>query len=45
MCVCVCTDVFSYPSCSQNDTMASKSVMAVLSVSLAEPRFSCGQVV
>lgn len=34
----------THDSCTQNDTMASKSVMAALSVSFAVPRFSCGRV-
>lgn len=37
-------NTFTHASCTQNDTMAWKSVMAVLSVSFAEPRFSCRQV-
>lgn len=40
----LCTECFTYASWAQNDTMASKSVMADLSVSFAHPRFSCTQV-
>lgn len=41
--VCI-TECFTYASWTQNDTMASKSVKAALSVSTAVPRFSCRQV-
>lgn len=41
---CFTTENFTHASWTQNDTMASKSVMAALSVSFTEPRFSCGQI-